>query len=38
MNGHTIGVLVAAMLVAGCGQDGAEGIEGSAGSVAAVVE
>ena len=38
MNGHTIGVLVAAMLVAGCGQDGADGIEGSAGSVAAVVE
>ena len=33
MNGHTIGVLVAAMLVAGCGQDGADGIEGSAGSV-----
>ena len=38
MSGHTIGVLVAAILVAGCGQDGAEGIEGSAGNVAAVVE
>ena len=38
MSGHTIGVLVAAILVAGYGQDGAEGIEGSAGNVAAVVE
>ena len=38
MSGHTIGVVVAAVLVAGCGQDGAESIEGSAGNVADVVE